>query len=416
MPKAFKTSPSQLKGAADPDKGCYRRWGYEYILKRRPEDSGAAAAFGSLVHKELENQWNFKHDPEFNEEWAPAEEVAAVAEAGLPFLPPGDALIEYRGAFEIEGGQHGGIIDAMWVRREVVFVQDWKTTSDLKYALTEEQLGRDGQALTYAKIGLDENPDCSSVTLRWVYLPTKGKKGAHVVETTLDREEVEERLQAVQMEAESLVQLRHTALAHENKGDDMEAWVNKTLDPNLRACFAYGQPCHAIGYCPRPGMRLVRPGEGGSIMGIFSDAAGEAEKRFAGEKKEKEKEEKKEEKEEKEKKVTKKKTTKKASKTTRSDLLVLIDAIPARGMPGVAYLEDILRPLQVQVAEAAGVIHWKTVDYGKGPAFLELALREAWEESKPTGVIVANSFDPGTQAVRTVLVEFADAVVQGVRG
>lgn len=395
MTKTFKTSPSQLKGATDPENGCYRRWGYEYILKRRPEDSGEAAALGSRVHRELEQQWHLKHDPEFSDEWAPAEEVVNIAEPGLEHLPPGHAVIEWRGQLEIEGGHHGGIIDAMWAEDDAVYVQDWKTSSNPdKYALTEETLPRDPQALTYAQIALRECPR-DWVVLRWVYLHTKKKAPARVVEVRLSAAEVAERFEAVQMEAESLVQIRGTAQALENQGKvDLEEWVNDNLSPNLRACFSYGKECHAISYCPRPGLRMVRAGEGQQprrkkMAGVFSTAT---------------------------KKTTKKAETKEKPKPVTKDdiLMVLMDCVS--GDVKATPLSEILQPIKDQVAEAAGALHWKAVDYGKGAAYLEAGLRAHWEENPPTGVISANSMDEGTRAVRATLEEYADYLFQGVRG
>ncbi len=180
----WKVSASQVKTW----KACPRKWGFKY-LDGIPDPAGPAAAFGSAVHKVLEN---WLKDPERT---IPDTTTSAgkVAAAGLAHYPlRGDVDVEPQIFFVAHGILYRGFVDAVWSPEtddDNPDVYDHKTSSDpKKWGLSEKALPHDPQALIYGVWALDFW-DTPRVNLNWVYYKTRGKAIASRVSTSLSRED-----------------------------------------------------------------------------------------------------------------------------------------------------------------------------------------------------------------------------------
>lgn len=245
-------SASQKKLA----KLCLARWGAKY-LGGLEDPAGAAAEDGKVVHKELED-WAIhlimpKHPK---------------ALKGLPHATaPGTANIERPISFTTARSRMRGFIDVQYVlwhgkkytielgsAGHHIVVQDWKTTSNMAYALTAEQLRADIQFNTYAYeafVGLG----AGTVSGKWVYLPPTGP--AQLVEIVADRNEVidfvEGPLDAAGHELQQLYKIR-------------PKWTD--LPKDTKGCFAYNKQCPFYEKC-KPVQPSFDMSEGEPIMTDF---------------------------------------------------------------------------------------------------------------------------------------------------
>lgn len=153
---------------------CPRRHFYKYILKR-PDPSGDAADAGTQVHALIENCLRDGIVPEESLVWiGPNEgyvyEIGKIALAMLKNLPPPGTVpdVEIALALEVDGLKYRGRVDAR--RREnYLIVTDQKTTSNIRYAKSEEDLKEDIQAILYAKWAGED------VLLEWNFGQSKEK-------------------------------------------------------------------------------------------------------------------------------------------------------------------------------------------------------------------------------------------------
>jgi len=214
---------------------CNRKWGLRYIVGLKDPGS-AASERGQRIHKLLEDYAEKGTYPSGDT----LEEK--VARELLPFAPPpfsarseGNFWLEiggvrFRGFKDleyVEGGPQVRLPAAGLAPGERLIIQDWKTTSDLRWAKTPEDLKKDPQALLYAADSLTRWR-ASSVDLRWVYGTTGEKTRTRRVEQTLSFDEVACGLESVLLSAEQLV------LAKRNTRDV------KDLEPNPEACADFG--------------------------------------------------------------------------------------------------------------------------------------------------------------------------------
>jgi hypothetical protein len=92
---------------------------------------------------------------------------------------------------------------------------------------------------------------------------------------------------------------------------------------------------------------------------------------------------------------------------------LLVDALIEKGA-SLRRVDDLIRPVREELEQKTQCVHYLTIDYGKGPAMLAAGLREAFQTNKPSGVFTVDSRAVDA-AVLTVLAEFADNIVRGVR-
>ena len=202
---------------------CKRRWGLEYIAGIRfpPHPS---AQLGTDVHAVLED-WLAKGKPPNLK--TKQGRIAARMIRNLP--PPGTGITERRFYFTTHSGIHWtGFIDWSGIFHDWPTVVDHKTTSNLGYAKTEQELLCDIQALTYTVAGcLGFQVD--NLQLLWNYGSTKGQFEDHPVYVRTHLPIVVEQFETV------LEPMTHEMVWHRrNRTDPM------LLPANPLACEDYG--------------------------------------------------------------------------------------------------------------------------------------------------------------------------------
>lgn len=219
-------SPTQV----DTWDSCERKWAWKYIGKAETPQN-ASAALGSRVHNLLETYLLHGTLPD------QSTREGEIATAGLHLLPePPIARAERTiGFYSPNGYRFTGKVDYEYppVPEPDLEFQYWwtigdhKTTSDFKWAKTEEILREDPQALVYAAASLLETGD-DCVNLEWTYYRTRGSAQARQVSLTMTAEHVAERFPRLEKIAEKI----HLALA--TVTDPL------TLSANTDTCEKYG--------------------------------------------------------------------------------------------------------------------------------------------------------------------------------
>jgi hypothetical protein len=202
---------------------CHRRWGWERLDGiRRP--SSEAAELGTRVHAQLERWFRagILPDPNLPE--------GKIAESGLHMWPAPDNVteIELHIGTQTAASRYHGYQDIGYPEPVSPVVGDHKTTGDLKWAKTAEDLQTDIQAMIYAKAAMDRH-GVDRVKLRWGYLRTKGARKAHLVEAIVDRQTVEK---VFAEKIDPYAREIHAAQASGLTGIDMEI--------DATACDAFG--------------------------------------------------------------------------------------------------------------------------------------------------------------------------------
>lgn len=239
-------SPSQLKTAAS----CMRKWNGENVQGWRQPDK-PHLLFGKEVHRVMEEYLRDEKLPN------PADPAGAcflpgakhLPEPGTPFLMteqqvliPADEFGTVKALFgylDVTVLHHVAADGSVWL-----LVYDGKTTSDFKYALSEEQLEKDPQALVYCwaarqlTIGaLGRAPE--NIRFTHVYFRTKG--GPASIKSSVDLTEQ---------------QLRDGLAGLAKQCVEMARWDGKGFDEvpaNINACGAYGG-CHLRPECAKTGL------------------------------------------------------------------------------------------------------------------------------------------------------------------
>ena len=177
---------------------CMAKWGYEYLDGHRPPPHPSAQC-GTRVHAILEG-WLAKGIPPNPDEVLVIKdrvyEVGKIATAGLHNLPAPGPHHDVEGEFVIPfmsgyPASWRGFIDSSYVRPDgteaVPEILDHKTTTNLDYRKTVEDLHGDVQAMLYAWVGLSRVPSSDRVNLRWVYYKTSKPYRSEVTYTTVSR-------------------------------------------------------------------------------------------------------------------------------------------------------------------------------------------------------------------------------------
>ncbi len=213
----FKISPSQIEAF----RTCQRRWFKQYV-EGFQEPQAASAALGDRVHAVLEGYLGkgIPLDVRTQE--------GRIAASGMQFLPqPGTGLVE--GKFYLPVTNLWGWVGKIdWRSHDGSLVIDHKTTSDFKWAKSEDTLVKDPQGLIYSRAGI-EGSDRAEQKSRWIYYRTKDKPAAYPVNFVLSRSEVFEGIAELEQETEQLITLRKSKFLD--------------LNPNPSACFKYNKPC-----------------------------------------------------------------------------------------------------------------------------------------------------------------------------
>lgn len=223
-PPVYTFSASQIATYQE----CPRKWAFQYIDKL-PRPQNASAAFGTAVHALLEKYLRDGATPDYSTAHG------YVAASGLEHLPAPNTVrapaaplsIESRFSFvSPRGHTFTGFRD--WVEFTIIpTVGDHKTTSDLKWAKSEEELADNTQGVIYAYVTLEETK-APAVNLKWVYYQTRGPRKSHVVRICMTQPEVSSKFDKIDL------------LATEISDIVKRKVPSKSLPPNPSACEMYG--------------------------------------------------------------------------------------------------------------------------------------------------------------------------------
>lgn len=241
-------SASQLKSYD----ACPRKWAFRY-LEGLESPSTPATEHGKFIHAQMEAWLKLGVLPTHPQ----ALKLLGLF-AGSTVAPTrNNAEAEQEFTLHIQGVAWRGFMDWRIVggynRGESVIVGDWKTTSDMKYALRPDRgvlVDNDGkvdvQSTLYA--AKEYTGGAKDVVANWAYVTTKGTLSAKLVDIAFDRAHVEDvygGMHARAQEIQRLVQIRP-----------------KTSDVPYRSgsCFAFHRPCEYTDRCIRPqGMFISAP-------------------------------------------------------------------------------------------------------------------------------------------------------------
>ena len=173
--KKLKVSASQISKF----RSCRRAYAFEYVEKIRPPSS-PKQQFGTDVHAYLE-QWISKSTLPGND---PAGELAKLA-ITKQLIPTPDPRLLVEDEFVYPWNEEvdvGGFID-LTIPPEmdedcIPTITDYKTTSDLRWAKTPEQLEQDEQTILYSIRGMIKF-NTPVVRCRWVYMSATAPKSGN---------------------------------------------------------------------------------------------------------------------------------------------------------------------------------------------------------------------------------------------
>ena len=219
---------------------CNRKAGWTYIAEYG-DDGTDATDFGGEVHKALEL---FKRDG------VPLNmmtDVGAVAAEAVPYVEHFRGASEggnarFEGEFTLQG-RHlwRGAIDLSQPGE----VNDYKTTSDFKWAKSPRDLLHDPQAVLYAMKEF-ERWSGPTVKLTWLYLRKKRPYKALPVTVEMPRVHAVRAFAALELLADDF---QRAALNAPADPAERHRYVLETLQPNLEHCTAYGG-CPHRSRCP----------------------------------------------------------------------------------------------------------------------------------------------------------------------
>ncbi len=205
---------------------CNRKWWFNKILgiETPPHPS---AVIGTEVHAQLEA---------YLEEKAPADSLGPIARTALPFAPkPGTVYIEQ--SIEELGLVAGGLpalgyIDVLDLTGDIPQVLDWKTTSNFRYAKTEDELLRNVQMSVYARATLAmcdrlDVPEPTNVRVTHVAMLTKAPHEARRTSALMPVRTIHENWKSIDR---TVLDMRETATLD----------TPDKVTPTKSACSAYG--------------------------------------------------------------------------------------------------------------------------------------------------------------------------------
>lgn len=225
---------------------CPRKWFSRYCARER-EPGTVATELGSQIHDFLEAYTLTGAFPDLTTDagrlaslalnYIPAPMSNNVgAEIDLDELPLEDACaVPFK-----------GFIDLLDTRDEKsIVLTDYKTSSNIKkYGKSPEELATNTQMVIYAKHVFDNFREAETLTIRHIYIQTKGGSLCKPVEVKVHREQIESSFTSIR----SVVQEMKTA--SENKAEE--------LRKNLNHCFAFGQLCPMKNECENPNRIIPR--------------------------------------------------------------------------------------------------------------------------------------------------------------
>jgi hypothetical protein len=225
------------KGDHAPDgAGCQRKWAYRYVLGIKPPQAKSAALGQEVQDEQLDPYLNSGRPFDYTKK------SGEIALALTPIIPkPGQVRTRVDVSFQLNGDYgYWGEVDVWAPDSGVVpglirdggpsgvpLVGDVKTTSDLKWALTDEGLKTDVQAILYAANELIVRR-APAVDLVWWYVRTTKPHRVQRAHARVDEAEVAAAFDRVDALGRTVA--RRRALAPHPD----------TLPFNVRTCSAYG--------------------------------------------------------------------------------------------------------------------------------------------------------------------------------
>lgn len=238
------TSPSALTTADPTTQGCFRKWWYKYVMGLK-EPSSASQELGTKTHAEIERYL-----------LTGEQSMGAIAMSALHLIPDPNPLLKIEhnitpeSGFTVAGIPLVGFIDLIdptgiyidpmgqrhlgQVNHEIV---DWKTSSNLRYAVPSAKLIDTHQMALYAGWYLHENTAHRAVRISHVYMQTRGAKKSQKSTMIALRPEVDRRMLQIANVGNTLKQI--ACETDEQK-----------VEPNLHACHNYGG-CAFMPHCPK---------------------------------------------------------------------------------------------------------------------------------------------------------------------
>jgi hypothetical protein len=268
-------SPSQLVTR----RSCERKWGFQKLLGLRHET--AATILGGEVHAHREAYLGT------GEPIDQTTKAGLIASVGLTQIPaPGDVVVEREFAYWIrpmdlrrrDGGLYwGGIIDMLSApgtprADSPAFIGDHKTTSDLKYAKSEQELRDDPQWNIYVAY-LFALADVAVGQTLWHYITSRKPFVSKPVWVTAKRDD-KYRLAVIETLKEESREIERIRRKPPEDVNDLE--------PNFAACRDYGGCPFQGGVCsaglgtffgataPAKATAPETPASGGSVMSDFA--------------------------------------------------------------------------------------------------------------------------------------------------
>lgn len=185
---------------------CARKWAWQKI-DGLPSPPNKYAEMGTRVHAALE-QWLGTCE-------LPSDDTlpGVVARAMIPHLPPPQAVqaenIEREFAWSRDGVSFRGFMDLLVPSSTGCTIYDHKTTSDLAWAKTPDDLLEDVQATLYACVAMDEL-QIDAVDLQWTYATRKPRPSVQPTKLRVLREDIEPRVSRTVQSAQEML-LIHAA-------------------------------------------------------------------------------------------------------------------------------------------------------------------------------------------------------------
>lgn len=225
---------------------CESKWFSRYVSRER-EPGTTATELGSEIHDFLEAYILTGVLPDQEN---PAGVLASLA---LPYIP--EPLLENVGA-ELDLDQlplqepcavpFKGFIDLLDTRdEENIVLTDYKTSSNVKkYGKSPDELRTNTQMVIYAKHVFDNYPEASTLTIRHIYLQTKGSSICKEVSVEVSRSEVDEQFVAIRGIVSDMVEASKKKVSE--------------LKKNTSFCFAFGQLCNQKSACDNPNREVPR--------------------------------------------------------------------------------------------------------------------------------------------------------------
>lgn len=213
---------------------CNRKWYEKYVLGKK-EPSSKAMKQGTDVHTVLENYLLRGEQPDKRTT------AGKIASAGLQFLPaPADNLHVEIAIQDITSIKESpvafkGYIDLLIKTDDHIEILDHKTSSNIKYALTSEQLATNIQMIIYAKHVLNACLDYDEITLTHVVYLTKSPYGSQKTSVTVSRDHVEKEFSKVLQVVHQMVKA-------------YDAPIN-TIEKQRNYCYAYNKRCAFYNEC-----------------------------------------------------------------------------------------------------------------------------------------------------------------------